>query len=692
MTITLTVSEVRQALQRANGRFSHGTGTPSTALLGTIFHRVVGELLRDDSMSNLETVLRDREPDIDGWKNLLLERTYDELLGPLLTSHSAALRDHGEQVMGLWKAVQNVVSWLAELWWQITEGGTISASQSDWFWVERPVVLDLQQSNWSKPVALIGQTDAVLRYPKNNAWCVLEWKIGQTSPVIDLAQVCLYHLMINGTNPVKSSSALAVVSFLPERRETLFQSAQIAEAQSRLMDLIGCLAGVMPEMISTRENSSINFSGFVRTADEAIHQIDSKGQISAETLTRSASDNAAPAVDGLAPISAVTAISSIAIPRKPSVTIPGSTAPTGPSSEWLSETRDRILRVLRRFGVPCRESKPPVCGPCFVRFSVFPDGGIKQKKVLSGAPELHLHLGLPAEPVMSVIDGAIAIDLPSPNPESVTFDDLRPLLPLVDPIFGCSQVPVGLDLNRTLVWCDLAASESPHMLVVGTSGSGKSQWLRTTVASLMATNTPETLQLLLIDPKQNAFTFAGASAFLRQPILVPDGELCVSEILLQLVNTMEERYMMFAANQSQSMSDFVRSTGHPMPRIVCICDEYADLLESSDRTERQAIEKQLRRISAKGRAAGIHLILATQQPRATVITPAIRAMLPAKVALRVTDARESRIAIDDPGAERLLGNGDLLFRSIGTQRLQGAWLPDEQAQTLDNTTSGVALF
>ncbi|MFO1003609.1 MAG: DNA translocase FtsK [Planctomycetaceae bacterium] len=555
MTITLTVSEVRQALQRANGRFSDGTGTPSTALLGTIFHRVVGELLRDDSASNLETVLRDQEPDIDGRKNLLLERTYDELLGPLLTSHSAALRDHGEQVMGLWTAVQNVVSWLAELWWQITEGGTISASQSDWFWVERPVVLDLQQSNWSEPVALIGQTDAVLRSPKNSAWCVLEWKIGQTSPVIDLAQVCLYHLMINGTNPVKSSSALAVVSFLPERRETLFQSAQIAEAQSRLMDLIGCLAGVMPEMASACENSSIKYAGVVKTTGKTIGRIDSMGEISAETLTWSAAESAAPAVDGLAPISADRTISSIAIPREPSVTIPASTAP---SSEWLTETRDRILRILRRFGVPCRESKPPVCGPCFVRFSVFPDGGIKQKKVLSGAPELHLHLGLPAEPVMSVIDGAIAIDLPSPTPESVTFDDLRTLLPPVDPIFGCSQVPVGLDLNRTLVWCDLAASESPHMLVVGTSGSGKSQWLRTTVASLMATNTPETLQLLLIDPKQNAFTFAGASAFLRQPILVPDGELEVSEILLQLIGLMEERYALFAANQVQSMSDFVR--------------------------------------------------------------------------------------------------------------------------------------
>ncbi len=638
MTITLTVSEVRQALQQAAGRAPSGDGSPSTALLGTMFHRVIGELLRDDSTCNLESVVRDLEPELAEWKRVLVEHTYDQLLGPLLTNQSASLREHGDQVMDLWTAVQDAVQWLAELWWQITENGTTAASQSDSFWVERQVVLDLQQPNWSEPVALLGQTDAVLRHPTTNAWCVLEWKIGQTSPVIDLAQVCLYHLMLNGMNPAKTSSAIAVVSFLPGRHETLFHSTQIADAQLKLLDLIGRTAGVIGEPSRKKRVAT--------TAPTATF-----GQTSLEQQKKTPEPE----------------------PLKPEQR-------SGPSPEWLTDTRDRILRVLKKFGVPCRETKPPVVGPSFIRFSLFPEGGIKQKKILSGAPELHLHLGLPAEPVMSIVDGTIAIDLPNPNPESVPFSLIVPMLPEIDELLGCSRVPVGLDITRKLVWCDLAGSESPHMLVVGTSGSGKTQWLRTAIASLMKTNTRETLQVLLIDPKQNAFTFAADSPFLRQPIVVPGGDGDVSEILEGLVDLMESRYSLFAQAQSQSLLDYVRKTGTPVPRIFCICDEYADLLEGSAKAERQAIEKQLRRISAKGRAAGIHLILATQQPRANIVTPAIRAMLPAKVALRVSDARESRIALEDSGAERLLGNGDLLFKSIGTMRLQGSWLPlDEES-------------
>lgn len=644
MTITLTVSEVRQALQQAAGRAPSGDGAPSTALLGTIFHRVIGELLRDDSACNLESVVRDLEPDLGEWQRVLVEHTYDQLLGPMLTNHSASLREHGDQVLDLWTAVQDAVHWLAELWWQITEKGTKSASQSDSFWVERQVVLDLQQPGWSEPVALLGQTDAVLRHPTTNAWCVLEWKIGQTSPVIDLAQVCLYHLMLNGMNPAKTNSAIAVVSFLPGRHETLFQSTQIADAQAKLLDLIARTAGVIGETLQPKT-----------PAPKLPIAIDRKPE-----------------------------------PQKRKVEVEEPTQKngqpkSGPSDEWLIEKRDKILRVLKKFGMPCRECKPPLVGPAFVRFSLFPDGGIKQKKVMAGAPELHLHLGLPAEPVMTVVEGAIAIDIPNPNPESVPFSAIIPYLPAMESSVGCSRIPVGMDIGRKLTWCDLASSESPHMLVIGTPGSGKSQWLRVAVASLMHTNTPETLQLLLIDPKQNAFTFAAGSPFLQQPIVVPGGDDEVSEILEGLVETMEERYTLLAQKKCQSLNDYVRKTGQAMPRMICICDEYADLLQGSNRTEKQAIEKQLKRISAKGRAAGIHLILATQQAKATVITTGIRAMLPAKVALRVSSAIESKVAIEESGAQRLLGNGDLLFKLIGTQRLQGAWLPEEEESLVQST-------
>jgi len=654
MTITLTVSEVRKALHQAAGRTPSGDGSPSTALLGTIFHRVVGELLRDDSSSNLESLVRNLEPELSDWQKAVVEHTYDQLLGPMLTSHSASLRENGEQVLDLWTAIQDVVQWLAELWWQITEKGTKTVSQSDWFWVERQVVLDLQQPNWSEPVALLGQTDAVLRMPHSDAWCVLEWKLGQTSPVIDLAQACLYHLMINGTNPARSSSALAVVSFLPSRQESLFQSHQIVNAQAKLMDLIGRTAGVIGESATRSASTSA--------------ESNSKSTVAVSSEQRA--DRSIPATPVNIP--SVTTTSA-----KPAISVnPTKNSSSGPSSEWLTETCDKMLRALRRFGAPCREIKQPAIGPTFVRFFLFPESGIRQGKVLTAAAELQLHMGLAAEPILSTIEGAIAVDLANPNRRAIPFSELLPQLPAVDGLLGCPKVPVGVDLNGNLIWCDLAVV-SPHLLVVGTPGSGKSQWLRAAVASLMKTNTPETLQLLLIDPKQNAFPFTADSPFLRQPVVVPGNEQDVSEVLAELVEIMVERNAMLAESRSASLADHVRKTGVPLPRIICICDEYADLI-AGNKSEKQAIEHQFQRIAQVGRAAGIHLILATQQPRTQILSPSIRSLIDCRVVLRVSTALESRVALESSGAERLLGRGDLLFKSIGTERLQGAWLPEEE--------------
>jgi hypothetical protein len=647
MTITLTVSEVRQALQQAAGRAPSGDGSPSTALLGTMFHRVIGELLRDNSACNLESVVRDLEPNLDEWKRVLVEHTYDQLLGPLLTNQSASLRECGEQVLDLWTAVQDAVQWLAELWWDITENGTNAASQSDSFWVERQVVLDLQQPDWSEPVALVGQTDAVLRHPTSNAWCVLEWKIGQTSPAIDLAQVCLYHLMLNGMNPAKTNSAIAVISFLPGRHETLFQSTQITDAQSKLLDLIGRTAGVIGE----------------RSSPKTVPEITT-------VVGRKEGGSSGP----------TTVTPPRTIDRPP---VQKSENTSEPSSEWLVETRDKMLRALRRFGAPCREIKPPAIGPTFVRFFLFPESGIRRNKVLTAASELQLHLGLASEPVLSTVEGAIAVDLANPNRRGVAFSEFIAQLPAVDPLLGCSKVPVGLNLTGALVWCDLAVV-SPHLLVVGTPGSGKSQWLRSAVASLVRTNTTETLQLLLIDPKQNAFPFMTDSPFLRQPVVVPGNDRDVSEILAELVDIMVDRNAMLAESRSANLSDHVRKTGIPLPRIICVCDEYADLL-AGNRAEKQAIEHQFQRIAQVGRAAGIHLILATQQPRTQILSSSIRSLIDCRVVLRVSSALESRVALETAGAERLLGRGDLLFKSIGIERLQGAWLPEEEESLVLDT-------
>lgn len=657
MAVTLTVSQVRQALFRSCGH-EPGDGEASSTAIGTIFHRVVGELLRPDSECNVESVLRDSDADLALWKSRLKSHAYDQLLGPLLTRQAGALDGRGLQVTSLWRAVQAACDWFAELWWEITAQGTKTVNQRDWFSAEQPLIREIRRPGWREPVAVVGQADAVLRIPATTTRCVIEYKLGQTSPVLDVGQTALYHLLLNGEHDLGSGSALAIVSFKPARAELTLPAVRVQEAQERLIELIGREAGVdvqkpaPPPVVVTPLPKPANPVPSVPQANAAA---DVPPAVKPE-----------PALNP--PI-----VSQVS----PSNVVPTPSAPPAASPEWVAESMRQLLRTLRQSGAPCREIDTPVVGPTFARLFVFPERGVTARKVSAQAEQLHLHLKLPAPPNVSVVDGKIGIDLPRPDRVSIPYSTLRPALPAADGLTGSSRVPVGVDLSGQWQWIDFASSESAHALVVGTPGSGKSQWLRVAVASLLATNTPETLQLLLIDPKQNAFTFCKGSPFLRRPLVVPghDDEP-ISEILQELTAEVVRRSGVMASSNSQSLGEHVRTTGRPLPRIVCVCDEYSDLLDGSGKEERKAIEHEFKRIAQVGRAAGVHLVLATQQPRANVITPAIRSLLPAKVTLRVSSAGESRIALGDDGAERLLGNGDLLYKCIGAAvRLQGAWLP-----------------
>ena len=175
----------------------------------------------------------------------------------------------------------------------------------------------------------------------------------------------------------------------------------------------------------------------------------------------------------------------------------------------------------------------------------------------------------------------------------------------------------------------------------------------------------------MIDPKRNAFTVWRTSPFLREPIVFPD-ETSTVEVLAGLIDEMESRYKRMAEAQVDDLCGLIRHENRCTPRIVCACDEYADLVTTSD--DRKEIEESIARLGAKARAAGIHLVLATQTPRREIIGGTIKANLPTCVGLRVSSETEAKI-IETPGAELLLGNGDLLLRSIGEpRRLQGALL------------------
>ena len=358
----------------------------------------------------------------------------------------------------------------------------------------------------------------------------------------------------------------------------------------------------------------------------------------------------------------------------------GPTAET-PAAEWKQvsaehlKMQDSLMRVLRTYGLKFSIDGPPRLGPTFIRFLVAPAAGAKVSRFTTLIEEIALGMNLRNPPLIERVGDRIAIDVERPDRRAVSFAELRRMLPRPDQLLGNSRMLVGVDIDGRLVFIDLAQPQHCHVLVVGTAGSGKSIWMRAALASLVETNTPETLRLVLIDPKRNAFTAWRASPFLWEPIVYPD-ETSPLEVLTGLVAEMERRYDRMGKAEVDDLRGLVRHEQRAIPRIVCACDEYADLVTTSD--DRHEIEAVIARLGAKARAAGIHLILATQTPRREIIGGMIKANMPTCVGLRVSSEMEAKI-IETPGAELLLGNGDLLLRSIGEPvRLQGALLAGER--------------
>jgi DNA segregation ATPase FtsK/SpoIIIE-like protein len=247
---------------------------------------------------------------------------------------------------------------------------------------------------------------------------------------------------------------------------------------------------------------------------------------------------------------------------------------------------------------------------------------------------------------------------------------------------GSAKVPVGVDLDGKLRVADLESPVNAHVLVAGTTGSGKTEWLRMAIAGLLQANTPDTLRLLLIDPKLAAFTELKRSPFLHGPHgfwPLSGGE--VGELLEDLTAEMDRRYRLFAAQGVDDLRSYLDKTRSALPRIVCFCDEYFSLV-SQDRAQKKQIEGAVALLGAKARAAGVHLILATQQPSRQVIQGPLDANIPCRVGLMTQSALESRMLLHAAGAERLTGFGDLLYRDIGEPiRLQAPWLsPEERAR------------
>jgi DNA segregation ATPase FtsK/SpoIIIE, S-DNA-T family len=317
----------------------------------------------------------------------------------------------------------------------------------------------------------------------------------------------------------------------------------------------------------------------------------------------------------------------------------------------------------------------PVVGPSFLRFPIELGKKVAVRALRQHAEDVQVRLNLDAPPRVSNEGGRLSIDLQRPDRQTVYFSHISYQLPAKDEVCGNAIAPVGIDLDGNLRFADFSKPENAHMLVAGTPGSGKSEWLRSAAAGLLLTNTPETLRLALADPKRNAFQLLCQSPYLYRDIAYDEGSALT--LLESLVEEMEIRYGKMGEVNADNLADFIRITGQQMPRVFFICDEYADLM-MGEKKKRQALEGLVRKLGQKARAAGIHLILATQQPSRQVTSGPLLAVITAKVALRM-QAIESRILLGEVGAETLLGKGDLLYKCIGAPvRLQSPYLAEDE--------------
>lgn len=348
------------------------------------------------------------------------------------------------------------------------------------------------------------------------------------------------------------------------------------------------------------------------------------------------------------------------------------------SSAQLKAMYGEILSCFDAHGVAVQaapsEVEPVVEGPASILFKLRPRSGVDPKKLYEKGDALKLQLRLENQQSVAFgIDlGYVTVDVPKSDEQRyfVSCADIWPRWKRPD---NALAVPLGEDRFGKVEELNFSSPNSPHLLIGGTTGSGKSEALNTILYGLVRHYSSSELQLLLIDPKGTELTdFTRFPHLDNREIGWTDSDAV--ELLTVAVEEMERRYALFKQARTRSLPDYnstVSSTEERIPWWLIVLDEYADL--TSDPQRKKDIEHQLKRLAQKARAAGIHVVIATQKPSADVISTNLRSNLPAQLALRVKSSTESRVIMDEAGAESLNGKGDAFFKAEGkTRRIQCA--------------------
>jgi len=305
--------------------------------------------------------------------------------------------------------------------------------------------------------------------------------------------------------------------------------------------------------------------------------------------------------------------------------------------------------------------------PAFIRVKIKPHLGVKVPSILKLSADLQVQLGLEYPPLIAPQAGYVSIDLPRQDRQIAKFEDYiqKQFLPPTAPV----KIAIGVGIDGKLLEADLSDPNTCHFLVGGTTGSGKSEFLRSLLLSLIYRHSPQHLKIALVDPKRVTFPEFEQMSWLYAPV-VKDSDRAV-ELMQELVAEMESRYQKFEKAKCADLTTYNQRSSPALPRIVCISDEYADFM--AEKEIRTILEQSIKRLGAMARAAGIHLIISTQRPEASIVTPIIRSNLPGRVALRTSSQADSCIILGgkETTAAYLLGKGDLVYQGGSQgQRLQ----------------------
>ena len=354
----------------------------------------------------------------------------------------------------------------------------------------------------------------------------------------------------------------------------------------------------------------------------------------------------------------------------------------------LDSTASHLVETLRSFGVETRIVDISR-GPTVTRYELQPCAGVKISKITNLADDIALNLATAGVRIEAPIPNKAAVGIEVPNKQSNVVG-VREILE--SPLFTGSKskltVALGRDIGGKAVVTDIA--KMPHGLIAGATGSGKSVCINSIIMSILYKATPEEVKLLMIDPKVVELGIYNGIPHLLVPVVTDPRK--ASGALSWAVTEMEKRYAMFAETGVRDLTGYNKFAEEnedtpKMPHIVIIIDELADLMMTAP----GEVEDSINRIAAKARAAGMHLLIATQRPSVDVVTGVIKANIPTRIAFAVSSQVDSRTILDVAGAEKLLGRGDMLFNPMGASkasRLQGCFVSDDEVEAVVNFIKG----